>query len=1112
MTFTERYQKLNTKQQEAVDTIYGPVLVIAWPGSGKTELLAVRIANILKETDASPSNILCLTFTDNAARNMRDRLRRIIGQDAYKVAIHTFHTFGLEILNRFRYKLDADEDFTPIDDIESSRIFHEMLRELPWDHPWKRQSRLGTLRNTIRLLKDAGISPEDFETILEYNEKILNHIGPIIQKYSEEIFALWRKKEDTIQKGVLFAKMQEAVHATLIQLPRHHGLQETLAPTIIRGIDEAIASQESEADSKPITAWKNIWLEKTKDSWRLVDESRMVNARGLLELYRGYTDALSTRGLIDFSDMILRAIRLVEADDQVRAMLAEQYQWVMIDEYQDTNDAQLRLITSMLTAGLESPNIFAVGDDDQSIYKFQGASTRNIRLFRELYADTRLIILEENYRSRSEIIDFSRTMMSESSHSLSSIFEGTEKVFHAVRWNSGEVQKLQFQTELEELTWVASDIEKQIQSGVPPREIAVITKKNSTLELVAKLLLEKGIPVALSKDENIFENEIIRIIVIILSYIDSIARGEDRDDLLVDILAHPMWQIHRLTLWELSRQIYGARSPEKKIWIDALRTHSDRDISKIAHFVIELTLQSRHIRLEDLIDLITGANTLDLSEEYANEGAREQFMLRIGDEDTAFQSPLYTYYFSQERLQSDPTLYVRHLTHVRKLIESIRSFRKSEGRLMLSDFSSYMNLIDEYEVSLSASSLIGSDDAVQCITAHKAKGLEYSEVYAIGLTEKQYKRGKNSGNPLPSNLSLAPEKDNDEDIRRLIYTVCTRAKDRLTLTYAEKSLAEKPDSLVSVLWNTDNWTIIKSELNESSRETLLEREHQDIFTLPYTGEESSFLRDAIEKNFALSATALQNFLDVTSGWPTHFVANNILRFPQAKSESAVYGTAMHKALEDFFKDYKIHGSYKKDILFESFEKKLREDGLEQSIERDFIARGRANLEKLYDKIVGQTYGEIHLEHRFTDVHLESIRLTGAIDRIEITPDGKLIITDYKTGGGFSSLEWGSGYEAIKKWKYKLQLTFYAILFSRSPRWAAWKTREYRLFFIEQDKDTGEFYEVIQYIHDGEIERLEKLISIVMDKIRNLDFPDVSAYEATMNGIRQFEDDLLSWNI
>lgn len=107
-----------------------------------------------------------------------------------------------------------------------------------------------------------------------------------------------------------------------------------------------------------------------------------------------------------------------------------------------------------------------------------------------------------------------------------------------------------------------------------------------------------------------------------------------------------------------------------------------------------------------------------------------------------------------------------------------------------------MKLIREYDITLAASVLIGTENAVQCITAHKAKGLEYQHVYAIGLTEKQYKRGKNTSNPLPCNLALAPEKDNDDDIRRLIYTVCTRAKDRLVLTYAEKNLSEKSDSLV----------------------------------------------------------------------------------------------------------------------------------------------------------------------------------------------------------------------------------------------------------------------------------------------------------------------------
>lgn len=236
---------------------------------------------------------------------------------------------------------------------------------------------------------------------------------------------------------------------------------------------------------------------------------------------------------------------------------------------------------------------------------------------------------------------------------------------------------------------------------------------------------------------------------------------------------------------------------------------------------------------------------------------------------------------------------------------------------------------------------------------------------------------------------------------------------------------------------SEKWTIIESQSNINTI-SLLEREKQDLSSLPYEESEKNFLREYISSSFSLSATALQNFLDVTSGGPTHFIANNILRFPQAKSESASYGTAIHKALEDFFSDYKVHGTYKKDILFSSFEKKLREDGFEESKEIEYITRGRANLEKLYTKITGQSYGELHLEHRFNDVWLTTkvsdvpvilsktkdpetsktldssqaqndgtikpIRLTGAIDRIEITDEGKLIVTDYKTGAGFSSLE------------------------------------------------------------------------------------------------------------
>ena len=128
---------LNAKQREAVDTIYGPVLVIAGPGSGKTQLLSARVANILKITDALPSNILCLTFTENAAKNMRERLASMIGQDAYKVAIHTFHSFGNEIISRFRYLAREYSDAKAIDIITSSRILDDILEKLSWNHPYK---------------------------------------------------------------------------------------------------------------------------------------------------------------------------------------------------------------------------------------------------------------------------------------------------------------------------------------------------------------------------------------------------------------------------------------------------------------------------------------------------------------------------------------------------------------------------------------------------------------------------------------------------------------------------------------------------------------------------------------------------------------------------------------------------------------------------------------------------------------------------------------------------------------------------------------------------------------------------------------------------------------
>ncbi|MBS9783906.1 ATP-dependent helicase [Candidatus Gracilibacteria bacterium] len=943
--FSEKYNRLNTEQKEAVDTLYGPVLVIAGPGSGKTELLAVRIANILKKTDANPNNILCLTFTENAANNMRERLAKIIGPEAYKVSIHTFHTFGLEILNRFRHKIRENEELTTVDDIESAKILHTINNKLPWDSHWKGEYRTNTIKETITRLKEASLTVKDLESVLTLNEQILNIIGPKIEKQCEKIFSLGNKKAEKIEKIALFEKMRQSIETEKDQGKNYH-LIENLGNIIYKSIQDALGDIDGETDAKPLTKWKNNWLTKTSNGWRLKEIEKHEKVKQFLDIYKEYESYLQANSMIDFSDMILRALRLVNEDFDVQASLAEQYQWILVDEYQDTNDAQFSLISSILEPAGDSPNIFAVGDDDQSIYKFQGANIRNIELFLRRYHDTKTIILKENYRSHKEIIDLSCSLTQELSTNISDLLPEVKKEFNAFQGKGANIEYNLYENEIDEIVGVAEDIEKKIKENVAPKDIAVIAKKNATLESIAKILIKKNIPVSVSQTENIFENPVVMILIDMLEYIYSLQTQNPRDDLLVRILSHPMWQINRLTLWEISQKIYKAKKEENKNWIEVLRHHSDKYISKIAHFFIEITLISSHTRLEKIIDFLTGVNQLQISDDYEdNEKERQQSTLFLEEINENFTSPLYEYFFGQEKLKETPAIYITHLLSIQKCTRSIKAIIKNGDFLRIEDFVEYLQIIRKYNIKIPMSMLIENPDAVQCITAHKAKGLEYDYVYAISMIESEYTRGRNNANVMPANISILPEKDNIDDIIRLTYTIFTRAKKFLSISYAKKKINEKPNSLLSVLANIpeEKWTNIKGKLSENEI-YLVENLENDIFDTNFSVQENMFLKNYIKSGLSISATALQNFLDVTSGGPKHFLSNNILRFPEAKNQHAVYGTAIHKGLEDFFKDYKFHGTYNKKILLKSFEERLEKDGLIQIITAELLARGKENLE------------------------------------------------------------------------------------------------------------------------------------------------------------------------
>ncbi|MCH8518330.1 ATP-dependent helicase [Candidatus Gracilibacteria bacterium] len=1132
----ENYQKtlasLNEKQRQAVETIYGPVLVLAGPGSGKTQLLSARVAHILQETDYSAENILCLTFTDNAVKNMRERLAGMIGHDAYRVSIMTFHSFGNEIIQKYRAFSREYSEAETLDDITAYGILDIITQSFDYKHPYKpgfkAAETLRELIGDIGDLKKSGFTPEKYKAIIEANHKTLKILSELTKTYWKQIDTLGQKKEEKLKKGELFIHYTEEITKLLSDsLTGLYGYQ-SLARVILDSLSEAILAYGETGSSTPITAWRNTWTELShKKERRFKEELKIEKQFALAEVYGLYQSALKEKGYIDFSDMILEAIRLLETHEVIRLNLAEKYQIIMIDEFQDTNEAQMRLIDMVTSVDSEQPNIFAVGDDDQSIYKFQGANTKNIKDFSERYDGTELIILEKNYRSHTEIIETSRRLLSES-QDIKNIFPEAEKKFEAHRGNGGVVEKYIFETELDEIVYIRQDIEKKIASGVAPQDIAVITKKNKSLEIIAKNLLDAGIPVSVSKEESLFELEEMKLLSDILKLLGNLDRSYMYEDgeLFISILSHPVWGIERLTLWNLSKTLYHARSEKTRSIIEQLRMQTDVTLRDIGYFFIELTQRSRYERLEDIIDYITGANTLSYEDEYYDgrddgENINQLQITLLDSTQKNYISPYFSYYFGTQNGKTG-VKYARHLTHLKKFIDTVRSYKKQKDFLSLSDALEILALRESYNLHLKASTLLGNEShSVQCISVHKAKGLEWKHVYVPFITTGEYKQGKFGAVTFPKNLPLQAEKDNMEDIERLLYTAATRAESHLTLSYSLKNTSEKTLEPLPSLAEMQGEFCEQERGGMSAISTTLELDAERLVMLPYLGDEQSFLRERVEKNFSMNVSALQNFLDITSGGPQSFVKRNLLRFPQAKNIAASYGTAVHNALEAFMQDYSNSGTFSQKLLLESFEESMRKEGFEASILEDFLTRGNEKLLELYPEISGTKYEKLQLEYNFSldgGVWLprengEAIKLTGKIDKVEQFPDDSLLITDYKTGSGFEGFTFkGPDYLKVKQWKYHLQLAFYDILFELSNKYKVFSRKRYELFFVERDKKTGELYRIEEYIQEGERERAKKLIRAVMTKIENLDFPDVSHYPQSYEGIRQFEEDLLEGKV
>lgn len=1105
--FEKRFNQLNDKQKQAVELLDGPVMVIAGPGSGKTELLSLRVANILRKykADIAPSNILCLTFTDAAAINMRKRLVGLLGRDAYHVAIYTFHSFGVEIINRYPEHFYNGASFLPADDITQIEILENIFNELEHDNPLRSKHEdkfvyIKTVKSTIEYLKKAGLTPYEFKTILEENKKILEKINPIIQ----EVFTDRISKKTIPQAHNVLEKIQKI---TPTPLPGgFKAFNEALVKSLSNALDLAIDSDTT----KPLSQWKEIWTEKDDEKMTcLSDLKNSSKMNALADMYESYMDAMHKEGFYDYNDMILDAITMLENNTGIRLDLQEKYQYILVDEFQDTNDAQMRIIRLLTDHPVHEgrANIMVVGDDDQAIYKFQGAEIANIIDFGKTYINPALVVLDKNYRSAQNILDAARHIIQKEISPLKNILPDIKKELVAANKNITEsaIHSKEFQSREIEYYWIAREIKKLIQKNIPLNEIAIIAREHRDLEELVPYFHAEQIPVSYERQQNVLQEPHICELMVMARFVDSLMRKENTaDDLLPEILNFPFWKIDRYVIWELSLK---ARQ-ERKNWLYVM-SESGGQLKKIADFFIDLGSKATYATAEEILHELIGGPQIILPDD-------------INDEDTTIHhdmfSPFRSYYFGNDRFTNHRADYLRFLSSLQSFVHALRQYKQGKP-LATKDMIAFFDSHVTNNLAINnTSAFINAENSVQLMTAHKAKGLEFETVFIINCQEHIWANTNKKGVsiPLPANLPISPSRDLPEDHLRLFYVALTRAKSMLYLTSYKMDVKGKESLKLGYLTgeNNDsqehfNHEFIDTETLDKTPEEFLVAQWNTRYTGPFTPEENILLKPELEK-YQLSATHLNNFLDVSQAGPMIFLEKNLLRFPEPKTASSAFGSAIHKTIQQIYTHFK--NQQKLPLLDEIqlwFEDSLKYERINKKDHELMLKRGQKALITFYEakKNNFSLTDKSEFDFKNQGVLVGDAHLTGKIDRI-IVSGNEMIVSDYKTAKALEKwLPTGDSYEKIKAWKYRQQLVFYKMLIENSRDFKGkYTVHKGVIEFVEPFH--GKIIDLFADITKEETERLEKLVNIVYKKIITLDFPDISKYPKDINGIIEFENDLL----
>ena len=1010
--FEAEYQKLNEKQRIAVDTIDGPVMVIAGPGTGKTQILAARIGKILLDTDALPQNILCLTYTDAGTIAMRKRLQQFIGADAYKVNIYTFHAFCNDVIQD-NLSLFEKTTLDAVSDLESIELFKQLIDSFPKNHLLKRYRgdvyfEINNLRNLFSSMKREGWTP------FFINQKIDEYIADLLTR------------------------------------------------------DEYVAKRATGNFKKGDLRTDKINEEKEKTE----------KLRTAVNEFDNYQTLMRKKNRYDFDDMINWVIKVFEENKNILANYQERFQYTLVDEYQDTSGTQNKLV-QLLTGYWDKPNVFVVGDDDQSIYRFQGANIENMLDFANAYQKSLVtVVLSNNYRSTQPILDVSKTLINRNQERLVNKIGGLSKELISSKEEmmniTNEPVIKEYRSAKEEMAGISFEVSGLLAQNIDPGKIAVIYKENKYGDELSTYFRLKNIPVYSKRSINILAHPFIKKIVQLMRYLnaehDTPYGG---DEMLFEILHYDFYRIPPIEIAKITVAVNQKKYNDEAISIRKLLsdkantpaknlfdTGLDQGLKNCSHIFEQLIGNTSNITLQQLFSrVVSQAGVLS-------------YIIKNDDKISLMQLLTALFDFIKEETSRDSLL------DLKKLIGII-------------------DLMEKEDLVLPMMQVSGSANGVNLLTAHGSKGLEFEYVFIAGVNASfwEKKRKPSGGYRLPDTLfSSLPNANEDEELRRLFYVAITRAEKYLAISYAKYKSDGKelePSIFIAEIQEQHNLpvetvTMTSSQMIEFE---LLQFNEQ---APEIEKAEEDFITGLLDK-FVMNVTALNNYLNC----PLGFYYKNLIRIPSGKSEATEFGSAVHYALEKLFRKMSEGArgqDGKKEIFplpaemindFNWYMKRHRENFTKEAFERR-MEYGEEVLRNYYDKYINSWNKVVAIERNIKTVLANNIPVKGKLDKLEF--NGKEVnVVDYKSGNIENALPKmkGPNDKDPNGGDYWRQAVFYKILIDNYEQ-KDWKVISTEFDFIEPDKK-GEYRKEKIIITPADIETVKQQLTEVWDKIGAHDF-------------------------